>query len=103
MRNYGAAALEPDGELGHRVRLSQSVTIGDVVYSSDERGTRPAGVSDPGLPQVLVLGDSVSFGWGVREESAWPAVLEQQLAARGTHVDVTNAAVVAYGAHQYRR
>lgn len=36
-----------------------------------------------GLLRVLCLGDSVTFGWGVEEDEAWPARLEARLRADG--------------------
>lgn len=49
----------------------------------------------PGAFRLLAVGDSVTFGHGVRGEETWPEVLERQLAARfpGRPVDVINTAV----------
>lgn len=47
--------------------------------------------------QVFAVGDSFTFGHGVRGEEAWPALLERQLAGR---MKVLNLGVPAYGLGQ---
>ena len=41
----------------------------------------------------MVLGDSLSAGLGVREDEAYPAVLQERLRAKGYAFDVVNAGV----------
>ena len=45
--------------------------------------------------RVLVLGDSMTFGKGVREAESWPAVLEESLASRypGRCIEVLNSGI----------
>jgi acyl-CoA thioesterase-1 len=43
--------------------------------------------------QVVVLGDSLSAGYQLPQESAFPALLERALRADGVDVDITNAGV----------
>ncbi len=45
--------------------------------------------------RIVALGDSVTHGWGVAEEEAWPARLAAELARRGTPAEVLNAGVPA--------
>jgi acyl-CoA thioesterase-1 len=45
------------------------------------------------IPRVVVLGDSLSAGLGVRKEEAYPAVLQERLRARGYEFEVVNAGV----------
>lgn len=42
---------------------------------------------------IVVLGDSLSAGYGLPAEAAFPAVLEKALKARGHHVQIVNAGV----------
>jgi lysophospholipase L1-like esterase len=49
----------------------------------------------PGQPVVIVLGDSMAFGWGVEMREAFPSRLEAALAAEG--VRVLNAAIPGTG------
>jgi lysophospholipase L1-like esterase len=43
-------------------------------------------------PRIVVLGDSVTMGWGVAQEDAYPQVLERTLGIR-----VLNAGISSYG------
>jgi len=61
-----------------------------------------AGAGSPGpaeeavveeLPVVVFLGDSLTAGYGLAEEQAWPAVLEERFAAEGLPFEGVNAGV----------
>ena len=58
-----------------------------------------AGVGLPGpaeeeaLPVVVFLGDSLTAGYGLAEEQAWPAVLEERFAREGLPFRAVNAGV----------
>lgn len=68
---------------------------------TDRRGLRGADRPDPpeGALRVLVVGDSMTFGEGVLDDEAFPAVLEQGLAGAlaPRPARVWNAGVVSYG------
>ena len=51
----------------------------------------------PGVFRIACLGDSVTFGWGVADDEAWPAVLQRQLAEQGIAVECLNLGVPAQG------
>jgi lysophospholipase L1-like esterase len=71
---------------------------GDVVYAINEdgyRGPRLPVSKPPGVLRVLVLGDSLAFGYGVAEEATFPRRLEQSLARRSP-AEVLNFAVGGY-------
>ncbi len=61
----------------------------------------------PGTPRILVLGDSVAWGWGLPMEDAFPQVLEKQLKAKSAPGQpppiVYNYAVVGYSTKQELR
>jgi len=44
-------------------------------------------------PLVAFLGDSLTSGWKLREDEAWPALLSRTLAERGRPIRVLNAGV----------
>jgi lysophospholipase L1-like esterase len=52
--------------------------------------------------RLLALGDSVTFGWGVRYEDAYPTLLADLLreALPGREIHVMNASCSGYSAHQ---
>jgi len=56
--------------------------------------TPPANSATPGEPRVLVaLGDSLTAGFGVGKDEAWPALVEERLRAEGYPYRVVNAGV----------
>ena len=89
-----ADVFSPGVELRHDGALTvvnEGLYIGPWV--PPERGPEPRSL------RVVVLGDSMSFGWGVRPELAWPAQLELRLRELGVDVEVLNFAV--YGANTW--
>jgi acyl-CoA thioesterase-1 len=59
--------------------------------SSDvTRPTAPA-TKTSGLPRVVFLGDSITAGYGLDAEQAFPAIVRDQLAKDGIQVDIVNA------------
>jgi lysophospholipase L1-like esterase len=85
---------------GAEGRLSQT---GDALYrinSDGYRGPRHARPRPAGGVRVAVLGDSIAFGYGVEEASAFPRVLEARLAALVPQagIEVVNLGVGGYNA-----
>lgn len=54
----------------------------------------------PGRLRIAALGDSSTFGYGVRFEEAWPAQLAELLGAEGTACEVLDAGVIGSTARQ---
>lgn len=54
----------------------------------------------PGVHRILVLGDSMTFGWGARQEDTYPKVLERLLNGDGHRYEVINAGVGNYNSAQ---
>jgi lysophospholipase L1-like esterase len=76
----------------------------DVVVGSHGMRNRETPLAKPaGVFRILVLGDSVAFGWGVAEKESFPRVLEERLARLGLppgkQVEVINSAVPGWGLH----
>src|SRR5262245_6817134 len=55
-----------------------------------------------GLWRVMVLGDSVTLGYGLRPEQAFPQVLQDLLDARGRAAEVFNVAFSGWSTRQER-
>lgn len=55
----------------------------------------------PGGRRILLLGGSITLGWGVAEENTIAAVLEKKLRASGEKVQVLNGGVGNYNAVRY--
>ena len=81
-------------------RLSNT---GEVLYrinSDGFRGPRHARPKPAGMFRVVVVGDSIAFGYGVQEEESFPRMLEARLRelAPRARVEVVNLGVGGYNA-----
>jgi acyl-CoA thioesterase-1 len=54
---------------------------------------RPASISAPSRPRIVVLGDSLTAGLGLSPDQAFPAVLQHLSDADGLEYDIVNAGV----------
>lgn len=86
---------------GAEGRLSET---GDALYRINEDGFRDARHARPkpdGVFRVVVMGDSISFGYGVEETEAYPQVLEALLAERVSEpaIEIVNLGVGGYNAY----
>jgi len=77
-------------------------------YNSDGLRDREHAVEKPrGARRVACLGDSVTLGYGIRPQEAWPQVLEDLIDARGQRAEVFNVAFGGWSTRQeliaYRR
>ncbi len=89
--------------LGHEHVASSSARLQSVDIRIDERGLRggPVGPRKPGERRILVLGSSVTLGWGVPEDDTMTARLQRMFAADGKQVEVLNAGIGNYNAVRY--
>ena len=77
---------------------SLHVQRGDVTYTTNREGFRSAHefVNDPDRYQVVIVGDSFTFGDGIDDTATWPSLLE----ARNPRLNVLNLAITGYGPDQ---
>src|SRR6188768_3285572 len=52
-----------------------------------------SGANDSGRPKIVVLGDSLTAGYGLLELQAFPALLQEKLNVDGYQWDVVNAGI----------
>src|SRR5262249_16136694 len=100
MWRYARELKEPstDPLLGHEHLTNASALLQSVTIRTNEWGLRgPAlGPRVGHTRRILVLGDSITLGWGVREEDTITARLQKMLADAGQKVEVLNAGVGNY-------
>lgn len=85
--------------------IVQGVGRSEVPIRTNSLGLRSAEVTEPkpaGVFRILVLGDSVTFGWGLRGEDTYPSQLASLLATLrpNQRFEVINAGVSGYGTWQ---
>lgn len=97
-RQLFVATDEPD--LGYRLRPDvdmQARGVHVVTNSLGLRGPEVARTPAPGTERVLVIGDSVAFGFRLEQGETFPVLLEQELEQRdGGSWEVLNAGVEGY-------
>ena len=106
----GSAIKRPSARLGLRSELIPGGYTADYIgvpVAVNGLGLRDHEIAVPkprGTVRILALGDSVTFGYGVRLEESYPKVLEQRLnagARPGVRYEVVNAGVEECGLDAY--
>ena len=95
---YGVRGVKPNIDTRHYVPGDYDVRVR--TNSVGMRGQREYAVeTPPGVRRVLIVGDSMGFGFGVEDDEAVSAVLEKDLNARGDPVqwEVINQSVSGTG------
>lgn len=85
---------------GRRGQASAEATPADVARSGDQDGrdarpapAEPASRRDDRRPTIVFLGTSLTAGYGLPEEEAFPARIQSRIEARGLDYRVVNAGV----------
>lgn len=89
--------------LGHEHVPNTAATLQSVNIRLNELGMRGGAVpsATTGERRILLLGSSITLGWGVREEDVISARLQRMFAAAGQTVHVFNGGVGNYNAQRY--
>ena len=77
-----------DGRLASRVQRFTALALVTFVCA-----LAPAGAADERPVKIVVLGDSLSAGFGLSADAAFPARLAQALTSKGIAASVANAGV----------
>jgi lysophospholipase L1-like esterase len=92
-------SLEPGGSWSYLHKPGYRARLQGVDFVINQYGLRspPTTIEKPrGTTRVLVLGDSVVLGWGVAQDSIFPARLDRALDAPDAPVEVIAAGVVSW-------
>lgn len=90
-----------DSELGWAPIPSRSIkSFGNKTVSSNSLGFRSPEV-DPAKKYILIVGDSVAWGYGVGDDETMSAYLQKRYVKDGENVQVLNLGVSGYGIDQY--
>lgn len=80
--------------LGRRAALLLLLTqVGVLAAMFNALGSRPAAAAGPGPVRIVAFGDSLTAGFGLAPNEAFPVQLAAALKAKGRSVAVTNAGV----------
>ena len=99
--SMGGGSADP--HFHHRLKPSRTYRFVTPEYNVEVRTNR-SGLRGPdpmlpkpaGVTRVFMLGDSFTFGLGVRDQETFCALIEQGLRAQGEAVEVINGGVSAY-------
>lgn len=105
MWRYARELKTPSSDpiLGHEHIPNSSAVLESVALRTNEWGLRggPVGPAIPGKRRILVLGGSITLGWGVPEPETMTVRLQDAFRAHGEDVEVLNAGIGNYNAQRY--
>jgi hypothetical protein len=101
IRRY-MSVLERDPDLYFKNPSNHRGIYEHVEIQTNELGMRdrPLSPSSASMKSLLILGDSVAFGWGVRAEDTFARRLETTLRFEGRPARTLNASVPGYNTYQ---
>lgn len=95
--------LSPNPILGHEHRRSTSAVLQSVNIQTNKWGLRGGAIAtDPGdKRRIMLLGSSITLGWGVPQEQTMASRLEDLFAQNGQPTEVLNTGVGNYNTVRY--
>jgi lysophospholipase L1-like esterase len=88
--------ISPDPLIGHVHGPNRKAHLMGVDIATNSKGLRDREIPyerTPGTLRVVMLGDSVTLGWGVRPEQTYSKLLEGMFAEKGIKAEVVNTGV----------
>jgi lysophospholipase L1-like esterase len=105
MWRYAKELKQPSSDpvRGHEHIKNASALLQSVNIRINDWGLRGGAVAPrrADTRRILVLGDSITLGWGVAEEDVLTSQLQKMFGADGQKVEVLNAGVGNYNAERY--
>jgi len=95
--------ISPDPLLAHEHAQSRHIVLMGVDFQTNSKGLRDREFSydrQPGTLRILMLGDSLTVGWGVPVERTFSKRIEKLFAADGVDAEVINTGVGNYNTIQ---
>lgn len=94
-----------DPILGHEHVRKGSAILQSIEIRTNEWGLRGGPVKElpTGGRRILVLGGSITLGWGVKEEDTLTSRLQRMFEEKNENVQVLNAGIGNYNAERYVR
>jgi lysophospholipase L1-like esterase len=95
--------ISPDPVIGHVHGPNRKAHLMGVDVATNSKGLRDRDIPydrTPGTLRVVMLGESATFGWGVRPEQSYPKLLEGMFAEKGIEAEVVNTGVGNFKAIQ---
>ncbi len=91
--------LSNNPKIGHEHKPNVSAKLMGVQVTTNGDGLRDGDYSfdkNAGSKRILMLGDSVTFGWGASQDKTFSKILENEFRRNGKSVDVINTGVGNY-------
>ncbi len=88
--------ISPDPLIGHVHGPNRRAHLMGVDVATNSKGLRDREIPyerTPGTLRVVMLGDSGTFGWGVRPEQSYSKLLENMFAEKGIKAETVNTGV----------
>jgi len=88
--------ISPDPVIGHVHGPNRKAFLMGVDVATNSKGLRDREIPyqrTPGTLRIVMLGDSVTLGWGVRPEQTYSKLLETMFAEKGIKAEVVNTGI----------